>query len=207
MTCIAGHIDSNKSVHIAGDGRTTSGEYVYPEQLREKVFSKGDFIFGIAGSCRVSNLIKHVWKIPALTYDGDGKYEIGQYIYNDFVNSIIAILKDNDSNKVKDSVANNTSSMLFAFRGKLFGMYSDYSVLEFEKYAAVGSGWEVASGALYAMSKGLSNHKALGHKRCVVEEAIRAAAKHSKSVDDNIYSLSMDKNGHFINRKKEKKND
>jgi len=144
MTCIVG-INTGSKIIIASD-RMASNGFTYG-QYSEKVFKKDDFIFGICGTPRIAQLIKHKFAIP--------KMKVGQivddYLYNDFTDSFIELIRDNNCAVKKDNVDIMDAGVMFGFKDKLYTMEGNFQILSNNKgYDASGSGCYHAIASLYS---------------------------------------------------------
>ena len=64
MTCIVGFIDKD-GVYIGGDSCALStDDYSYNIRQDEKVFQKGEFIFGYSASFRMGQIIRFKLRTP-----------------------------------------------------------------------------------------------------------------------------------------------
>ena len=143
MTCIVG-INTGSKIIIAGD-RMGSDGFTYGK-YHEKVFAKDGFIFGVCGSYRVMQLIKHKFVIP--------KMNVGQavddYIYNDFTDGFISLIRQNNCAIKKDNIDSMEADLLFGFKDKLYGMYANFQILSNSRgYDATGQGRYHAMSSLY----------------------------------------------------------
>lgn len=144
MTCIVG-INTGSKIIIAGD-RLGSNGFTY-SQYHEKVFAKNNFIFGVAGCYRVMQLIKHKFVIPKMNVG----QEVDNYIYNDFTDAFIRLIRENNCAIKKDNIDSMEACLLFGFKGKLYQMSSNFQILSnCRGYDAIGSGCYHAMSSLYS---------------------------------------------------------
>src|SRR5258706_6693742 len=141
MTCIAA-IECKGRVWIGGDSAGTASNMHQRIRKDKKVFLKGDFIIGFCGSFRMGDLLKHALKLPETQ---KGKDDVS-FIVNEFVNALKHCLNQADEK--------HEPYILVGYHGKLFNIAGDYQVGRPQPgFDAVGSGADVAIGALHA-SKG-----------------------------------------------------
>jgi len=141
-------------------------------------------IMGGVGSARASQIIQYANIID--------KNLIGKEISTDFIicslaPTIAAGLKANGFNlEVKENELCELmpNSFIFAYKDKAWMIWNDLSVTEIDDYLAIGSGSDVARGALFATKK----HNPF--ERIVT--AIDAAAESTLFVDDDIDLLATD---------------
>lgn len=182
MTCIVG-IKTDDNVLIAGDLQGSS-YYVKQDRSDTKVFRVGDFIFGMSGSYRDINLLKYRLKIPR-AFDG----HTDEFIHIDFLDAVRQVLRDQGAEIVKDSVSRTHSNILFAYidankKPRLMCIQGDYQIAETAfDYAAIGSGMEVALGALY----GADQRGAMAEDHATI--ALNAAARFNPYVGKEHTSM------------------
>lgn len=174
MTCIVG-INTGSKIIIAGDrflgDGFTCGKY------HEKVFAKDGFIFGVAGSPRVHQLIKHKFVIPKMNVG----QEVDNYIYNDFTDAFIRLIRENNCAIQKDNIHSMDSHLLFGFKDKLYQMESNFQILSnCRGYDAIGSGCYHAMSSLYSTN----DLNIVPEDR--LKKAIICASEFVVSVDSNI---------------------
>lgn len=184
MTCIVGLIDKeNNVVNIAGDSAGVSG-YSLSVRADEKVFKKGDFVFGFTTSFRMGQILRYNLQIPKYYPDID----IFEYMVKDVIQSIRNVFNSCGYMKV-DSNVDSGGTFLVGFKGKLFTIYSDFQVAEnIDNYAAVGCGADLALGSLYSTK----DNKDIDYR---ISKALEAASYHSAGVCFPIHVVSEDIEG------------
>lgn len=147
MTCIIGYIDK-EGVYIGGDSAAVSQEDLsYNIRSDEKVFTKGEFIFGYSTSFRMGQLLRYKLKIPAFPKG----MEVHPYMVTLFIDAVKRCFEDND---YTDMMTEEAGSFMVGYKGKLYVILSDYQVaLPKENFAALGCGENFAMGAMYASSE------------------------------------------------------
>lgn len=146
MTCIVG-INTGEKIIIAGDGRGSNG-FMYCQDKKPKVFKKEDFIFGVAGSYRVGQVLTNKFNPP--------KRFVGQttddYIYNTIVDYLITLFDVNNCLVSEDGIKNLTgSAFLFGYEKELYHFYSNFQLnINTKNYDATGSGRYHAIASLYS---------------------------------------------------------
>lgn len=170
MTCIVGYIHNGK-VCIAGDKLASNWA---TKQIHEqsKVFAKGDVVFGYTSSFRFGQLIEY--HLDKFIYDSTKEID---YIIKVVIVKIKAVLKEYEYSEKECGVA------LVAINDKLFVLQSDFSVLDINKYASVGSGEYFALGSIYS-SINTKKPKTKSNVEDILKLAIGAAAYHSTSVSE-----------------------
>ena len=183
MTCIVG-LQHDGDVYIGGDSAASGGweQHLLSET---KVFENGPFLFGWAGSSRDANLIRHAFTPPLR----DSSLSDMKFLVTVFMDAVRNCLKAGGSSWVKDNKEYTHSHFLVAYRGGLYAVYGDYQIMGVtQNYLAVGSGSEVAHGAMYAS----------GHDEDLTPEgrlrtALAAAAFHTPFVRDPFHILKAPK--------------
>jgi len=180
MTCIVG-INTGSKIIIAGD-RIGSDGFTYG-QYDKKVFKKDDFIFGVYGSYRVMQLIKHKFAIP--------KMKVGQtaddYLFNDFTDAFIELIRNNNCAVKKDNIDTmGEAGIIFGFKDKLYTMDNNFQILSNSKgYEASGSGRYHAIASLYSTQ----DLNIIAEDR--LKKAIICASEFVLSVDSNVDMVEL----------------
>lgn len=144
MTAIVGYIDKD-GVYIGGDSAAVSEDDLsYNIRSDEKVFSKGEFIFGFSTSFRMGQLLRYKLKIP----NHPKGMDTTQYIVTLFIDAVKRCFEDNDYTEM---MTDEGGSFMVGYKGKLYVILSDYQVAQpKESFAALGCGENFAMGAMYA---------------------------------------------------------
>lgn len=143
MTAIVGVVHSGR-VYIGGDSGSSNG---WHESVRvdTKVFQNGPYLFGFTTSFRMGQLLHH-----ALTPPVPAGGSLERFMSTTFVDAVRDCLKAGGwASKSEDR--EKGGEFLVGVAGRLFNIDSDYQVgEEAAGHAAVGSGYLVALGSLYA---------------------------------------------------------
>ena len=144
MTCIVGIVNGS-NVIIGGDRQGLNSNSLYKsERIDNKVFKKGEFVFGFTTSYRFGQLVRYKLSIPSITEGQD----VMEYMVVSVVDAIRRVLKDGGYIEVQNNVEWG-GNILVGFRGRLFQIHSDFQVSEPKtRYDSVGSGREFALGAI-----------------------------------------------------------
>ena len=171
MTCIVGLVEDG-TVYIGGDSAGVAG-YSLTVRKDVKVFRNGDFLIGFTSSFRMGQLLHHAF-VPPEFPTWDEKNTVEKYMSTTFVDAIRQCLKDGGFAQ-KTSEQESGGNFLIGFKGRLFEIASDYQVGEpLDGYAAVGCGYDVALGALYATPNTKPKKR--------VELALQASERHNAGV-------------------------
>lgn len=180
MTCIVGWAE-NDNVWIGGDSASVAG-YFLTKRADEKVFKKGEFIFGFTSSFRMGQLIRYKLDIPKVE---EGQ-SIDDYLYTKFLDAVISCFKTNqyarlDNNEIKGGC------FLFGFRGGLYQVESDFQIGKpCANFDAVGCGQDIALGCLY----GLAENKSMKPEDKLLT-ALKAAENYSAGVRAPFHIISL----------------
>jgi ATP-dependent protease HslVU (ClpYQ) peptidase subunit len=147
MTCIVGYIDK-EGVYIGGDSAAISADDLsYNIRSDEKVFAKGEFIFGYSTSFRMGQLLRYKLRIPAHPKG----MENHQYMATLFIDAVKKCFEDND---YSDMMSQEGGCFMVGYQGKLYTILPDYQVaMAREAYTALGCGEHIALGAMYASNE------------------------------------------------------
>lgn len=176
MTCIVGLEHAGK-VWIGGDAAGTAPEtFEVRERKGAKVFrvgrpGKAGYIIGYTTSFRMGDLLHFALKPPMPPTDPD---RLDAFMATRFVDAVRACLKEGGFAKADGP--EEGGQFLVGVRGRLYAVEADYSIGRNSLgYDAVGSGSDVAMGAMFALSSSgkLDPGKAL---TCALDAAARLNA-------------------------------
>lgn len=177
MTCIAAVTDG-KTVWMGGDSLTEKG-WNHDVCVDGKVFHRDEMLIGCCGDKRFGQLVRYALAVPPLPA---GEC-IPTYLATVFMKALRGCFEEHGFQQKRDDRQNSDGDMLIGIRGRLFRVSGWYSFCEMAaEYAAIGSGGEVASGALYA-TKGQNPEPRL-------LTALEAAAYHIRGVRGPFTILS-----------------
>lgn len=146
MTCIIG-IKTADRIYLGGDS-CISSDNLLQTIADPKVWKKGTFVLGSAGSLRVLQIIKYKMKIPPIN-----QREPTEYMVTTFVDAMRKALKEagGAGGAKEENKEEQDNSFLVAFKGRMFEIDGAYAICEVvDEYIAIGSGTDYALGALYA---------------------------------------------------------
>lgn len=170
MTCIVG-VAENGDVIIGGDSMGSDG-YTKQVRLDQKVFRRGPFVIGFCGSFRMGQVLHYQLRVPDHPRDMDD-YE---YMVTLFVNAVRECLMTAGVGKKNEDNTEEGGTFLVGYKGKLYVVEGDYQVgVVGDSYDAIGSGHEIAKGAMYAQSVTVPAKRR-------IRRALEAASKFSMSV-------------------------
>lgn len=176
MTCIVGieYRDERGSrrVILGGDSAGVGG-WVHIHRADPKVFSVGPYVIGFTTSFRMGQIIRYA-ALPEPPTDADVEV-LDHFMATQFINAIRNALKEGGWAQ-KEKEREDGGSFLVGVRGAtLYRVDSDFQVgRSLDRYQAIGSGDEIALGALHA-TRDLPPEQR-------VTLALEAAAHHSAGV-------------------------
>lgn len=144
MTAIAAITDGKKT-WMGADSCGSNG-WLSRWDIREpKIFRNGPFLIGVAGSCRVSQLVQYSLSLPDDPRDDPRKFMVAQFVPN-----IRELLGTGAAKKSLNGIDEVNSLLMVAFRCHIFVMHSDFDIMERrESFDAIGSGQDFCLGSLH----------------------------------------------------------
>lgn len=144
MTVIVG-LKTQNSLIMGCDSGTFHGEtkVIYD---KDKVFIKDNFMVGLAGNPRVSQLLEHVFNPP----DHDPRMSTYHYMVKEFVPAFISMLENNGGLTIDKNVKEYESYILVAYKDNIFGINQAFHVSSGEEYICTGHGFNFAYASLYS---------------------------------------------------------
>ncbi len=145
MTCIVG-LEDKGVVYIGGDSAGVSGLSI-TIRADEKVFTNGPFIMGFTTSFRMGQLLRYKFDAPNQANGIDDM----RYMVTTFIDAVRKCFFDNGFGSKEE---NQGGTFLVGYKGQLYSVQSDFQVAKHSAgYAAVGSGTDLALGAMFANVK------------------------------------------------------
>lgn len=146
MTCIVG-IEHETGVYIGGDSAGIAG-WELTVRADPKVFHFGQFVYGIAGSFRMGNLLRYAFVPPP---PPKKRKHLDAYMVTAFVDTLRAVVEAGGYRERKNEVESlHNGCFLVGVRGRLYEIDSDLQVgRPASGYTAIGCGSSVALGSLY----------------------------------------------------------
>lgn len=165
MTLIVA-VEYNKKIYMGCDSMMSDSNTkdIYD---RPKMIKKKDLLFGYAGSFILDNVLRYTLKVPG------GKRD-ERWLHEKFIPE----LKKSMNNKMEDG------EFLMGFSGKVYFIQEDFSVIRSKRrYISIGSGNEVAFGALHA-TKHLE-------PKLRIKAALKAASEYCLSVGPPFHYMEL----------------
>lgn len=184
MTCIVG-LEHDGRVYIGGDGRASDGWGVHRVD-DPKVFVLDDrFLIGFTHTFRLGQLLRYKLNVPMQSPSQSDDV----YMRSIFVDAVRDLLKQYGHAKVDSSVESG-GEFLVGYRGVLYHMQNDYSLVRFNGgYDACGSGEHWALGALYAIGSLEGESPVSPEKQIML--ALQAAAQFCAFVSEPFTVLEL----------------
>lgn len=181
MTCICALVKDG-NVWIAGDRMGSNGFQgkTYPDS---KVFANGDFIFGYTSSFRLGQLLEYNWTQPPRLEGLSDR----DYLQLDIVESIRSCFNQYGYG-IKDGLEDIGGNFIIGYKGCIYEMQHNYSILRSLDYIALGSGQSHAEAVLGLLIDDNPDFD----PTTVLQKAISVAAKFVFSVSEECDILTTD---------------
>jgi ATP-dependent protease HslVU (ClpYQ) peptidase subunit len=146
MTCVVG-ISHNGKVYMGGDCAAADEQGNFVSTRKEpKVFVKGAYIIGYAGSFRFGKVVQHTFIPPKPDYN-----DLDKFLNTLFIDSLRQYCEEA---KVDPSSEQDSSEMLVGVGGRVFEFCNDWHFGEDRNnFNAIGSGASYAMGSLYSTKR------------------------------------------------------
>lgn len=162
MTVIVG-LKDDKGIYIGSDSRITIGN-IMGDLIEPKIFKVGDIIMGISGTYDNDQLIRYSMELPSNTENISPL----RYLISVFIPAIKKCLIDGG----KDLQNLEDVGMILIYKNRVFEVDASLSIIETtDDFVTIGSGADIARGALYATAD-------IQDSRKRVEMAIEAAIEY-----------------------------
>lgn len=143
MTAIAGLVHDGR-VYLGADSAGVGDHYSLHVRADAKVFANGPYVMGFTSSFRMGQLLRWALKVPEPDPDLD------RFMATTFIDAVRDCLREGGWLS-KESERERGGDFLVGIAGRLFAVQGDFQVAETaDGYAAVGSGYHLSLGALYA---------------------------------------------------------
>lgn len=184
MTCIIGMVKDDH-IFMAGDLLGSNGftKKSYPDS---KVFVNGDFIIGYTSSFRMGQLLQYNWVQPPRLE----KLTNREYLQVDVIESMKECFVACGYG-AKDKEGDSGGNFLIGYKGGLYEMQHDFSLLKSEDFIAVGSGCYHAEAAMSILvDSGLPPDM-------ILAKSISVAARFTTSVSEECTIATTDNDFEF----------
>ncbi|WP_431977592.1 hypothetical protein [Micromonospora haikouensis] len=144
MTAIVGLVHHG-AVHIGGDSAGVGPGWSSTVRADAKVFRNGPYLMGFTDSFRMGQLLRYALDAPK-----PPARDLDRHMATTFVDAVRKTLVDGGWMSRSDG-RESGGTFLVGVAGRLFQVCGDFQVAEpADGYAAVGCGYDIALGALYA---------------------------------------------------------
>lgn len=149
MSLVIGYVDLFGGVWMASDGLATVG-CVQVESVKVRRYLGGDLLVGTTGLHRLSNVILDLYAPDLEVAPGEDPYRLALR----FAQDLRARCKDAGVLTAnKEGQEDMGGRVLLGYAGRLFGVSSDFAVIEHAPWWAIGCGCEWAEGALATLDR------------------------------------------------------
>lgn len=147
MTCVIGY-HTDEGTWIGADSAGTDGWGGQTIRADTKVFNHHGMTMGFCGSYRMGQLLR----FNLVPSDHPARMKDYEYMVTVFIEDVRRVLKAGGYTHIKNNVEEG-GEFLVAYRGGLYHVEDDFQVaLSTRDYVAIGSGANVASGAMAILS-------------------------------------------------------
>ena len=183
-------VEKNGKAVIAADTMSTFGNDIKVTKRylsnRDKILKCGETYLGVVGATSNNNVLRHIFQ----NYGDDLSFGDEAEIFETYL-KLHTILKDeyfvNPKENDDDPYESSQIDALIANRSGIYGIYSLREVFKYKRFWALGSGFELAMGAMFAVYERLSTPEE------IAEVAIHAACEfdNGSALPFTIYSIEM----------------
>lgn len=150
MTAVVGLVEDSGKVWVGADSAASDEMGSLDLRAAAKVFKKGGVVIGGCGSFRAIQLVRY-----KLSVQEHKRGTVEKWMACTFIEALRKCLMDGGHTTKKDNEELAEGVFLVGHKGHLFTVWGDFQYGEsINEYAAVGSGAEVALGAMFARKHG-----------------------------------------------------
>lgn len=193
MSCVVGFKEKETgqlffgadSISIQPDDLTTI------ERRDEKIFVKDNILFGTVGSCRMSQVLRYVFKIP----EKPEEMSDIEYMCSIFVRDLISCFKDSDAIQFENNEVRLSGEIMIGFNKEIYIISSDFQVvLESGDFHSIGCASSFSQGAFFALKESGSN---LNIENQIII-ALRSADEYSAGVKSPFRIISLKPETNYV---------
>ena len=175
MTCIAAI--KHDDIIVMGADTVASDEHGMYSRSTPKIFRNRPFLIGSAGSARIGQLLQYSLLVPAQAIDQDDM----DYMVNTFAESFRQVLLARGAMYKTDEVEFYHGETMVVYNNEIYIVDGALHVMHLAyPYASVGSGAQVACGALHALMSIVKSGKLA--PKDAIGQALAAAEEHAVGV-------------------------
>lgn len=167
MTCIVAVVSAG-IVYMGADSLGSNGWSGF-HIGNPKCFTTGEFLIGCTSTFRSIDLLRYTLDVPKV--HPDTEEDADRYMRTVFINAVRDCFRDNGAITTHNEVESG-SNFLVGYRGVLYEVQDDFSVLNMPHYgSSVGSGFDAARGSLFTTKDlVMSAHERLDAALCAAAE-------------------------------------
>ncbi len=149
MTWVAGFIE-NGQAFIGADSAGSMGTYI-ESRPNSKIFFNGKYLFGCSGSFRGMQILRYDFEPPPVPVDC---MDIDRFIVTVWIKKLRECVRAAGYMSFTSGQEEGIESFLVAWRDRIWSIYPDFQIGHLNNdFYAVGSGTQVARGALYVLNR------------------------------------------------------
>lgn len=180
MTCIVAIVQDGK-VWMGADSAASNSSWHLRTRNDQKLFRKGEMLFGFTSSYRMGQLLRYCFSPPPF----EGQRDPMEYLCGPFIDELLKCFEDKKYAAIKDNVARG-GCFLVGWRGQIYRIEEDFQVAQAaDPFDSVGCGDVYALGALAA----IEDAKMSARKKLI--RALEVAERYSAGVRRPFHVLSM----------------
>jgi len=146
MTCLAAW-NGGDTAYMGADSGCARGA-VLTTIKTQKVFRLGEMLVGVTGTFRAAQLMQCGFDVP----DRGKSKSDEMWFRTDFLDALRKRFTGAGAQTIKDSMEEFDATFLIIYRGHIWRLSCDWSVIEsVDQFDAAGSGEQIALGVLYAL--------------------------------------------------------
>lgn len=145
MTCVLAlkYIDEDTSKIVLATNKRGSNDSVKRTYTKPKIFKNGDFYIGYTASFYMGRLLQHTWIPP----EKKPNQLDDEYLFRDVIKSLHRMFENNDFDFGAKGEPDR-GTFIMVYKGRIFEVFSNMSLLEVDTFASVGSGSEIMQEAI-----------------------------------------------------------
>ena len=181
MTCCIAYKIKNKGIILVADTAGTDNCDNQLTRVDPKLFSRDDFMFAVAGSFRLRDVLMYDFDIPKKSKN----VSIDKYMRTKFINALRntcidkGLIKKNDDTNEEELVG----EFLVCYKDKIYKIESDLQVGEsVDNFYIIGSGEQLAIGALAILEKRTPQVFNVENIKNTLFDILSVASKYKSSV-------------------------
>lgn len=181
----------NKGIILGADSQITNNHIKINNVTKIHESKYSNTAIGTAGSLRVLNLIKSIDDLMDYK-DILDKVELNEkYIVTNIIPKLTNMLEKSGCLYKENNIISTDNEFLIISNKKIFNIGFDFSVLEFDKYASIGSGYELVVGYLDTLNY-IPEKTNLDEAIKILETAIKKSCKNEIYINDGIDYINLE---------------